>query len=222
MNRLTGWTTVLVVAAGAAVAAAFADDLIVPPWRGNDGTTYQEWRFDTNENPAFPEDVENPYGNPSAEITVGDFGEGWFHELPGLGSKTGFWDIGGSGGSIAAGIPVGADLVQAIITSDSDRGSVIDQVVVDTACPEALLIGPSSPEPRQIPYAEVWVQVTYFVDITQPPGVEVPDGEYLGGETIIVEEVQTGGVWELNQSMWRVRLRKPPPQVPDDPPWGGN
>jgi hypothetical protein len=116
---------------------------------------------------------------------------------------------------VAANIPVGTDIVQVIITSDPDRGSVIDQIVVDTACLEVLRAGPNTPEPREVPYVDIWVQVTYFVDITQAPDVRIPGAQYLGGETITVEEVQTGGAWKLNQSMWRVQLRKPPPHVPD-------
>ena len=83
---------------------ALAYDMFPPDWRGDEGTTYQEWRFDDNDNPALPENVDNEYGNgfdpPAiATITVGEYGEGWWDD-PGLGSLTGMWDIGGTDGRI--------------------------------------------------------------------------------------------------------------------------
>lgn len=75
-----------------------------PTWRGDDGSTYQQWTFDNDANPAAPPNVYNPYGTPSATITVGDFGEGWLDSLPGLGSMSGYWDLG-SAGQISIDIP---------------------------------------------------------------------------------------------------------------------
>lgn len=77
---------------------AFAHDLVQPVWRGQEGTTYQHWRFDTNENPAGPEVINNPYGQATATITVGELSAGWLDD-PCLG-QTGIWDLGGVGGSI--------------------------------------------------------------------------------------------------------------------------
>ncbi len=42
----------------------------VPSWRGNPNTTYQEWTFDDDDNPAVPEFNENPYGLPLAEFST--------------------------------------------------------------------------------------------------------------------------------------------------------
>lgn len=42
----------------------------VPSWRGSPNTTYQEWTFDDDENPAVPEINENPYGLPLAEFST--------------------------------------------------------------------------------------------------------------------------------------------------------
>lgn len=80
-------------------ATAFAHDLIEPDWRGQEGTTYQQWRFDDACNPAIPEVINNPYGQATATITVGEYGEGWLYDL-GLGTQTGYWDLGGTGGQI--------------------------------------------------------------------------------------------------------------------------
>jgi hypothetical protein len=50
-------------------SAAFADDLFPPDWRGAAGSTFQEWQFSTNANPAPPSIDGNPYGDPLAQIT---------------------------------------------------------------------------------------------------------------------------------------------------------
>jgi len=77
---------------------AAAHDVFPPNWRGLDGTTYQEWQFGSGDNPAAPDVINNNYGDASASITVGNFGEGWM-DNPGLGTQTGMWDLG-SGGQI--------------------------------------------------------------------------------------------------------------------------
>jgi hypothetical protein len=94
-----------------AVPSVWAHDLVSPPWRGlyPGYTTYQEWTFDDAEDPAAPEVIDNPFGGASADITVGDFGEGWFDSLSGYGTQTGFWDIGGAGGQIVLDIDNGPD-----------------------------------------------------------------------------------------------------------------
>lgn len=80
-------------------ATAF-DDPLPPSWRGQAGTTYQDWSFDTNSNPAIPEEVSNPTGCAYADITVGDFGEGWKSGgFPYV--REGFWDLGRQGTIIA-------------------------------------------------------------------------------------------------------------------------
>ena len=53
---------------------SMAHDVYPPDWRGFDGTTYQEWRFDNATTPAVPEVINNDYGIASASITVGGMG----------------------------------------------------------------------------------------------------------------------------------------------------
>jgi len=77
----------------------------VPDWRGMDGTTYQQWSFDTESpNPVLPEISENDYGLPTADITVTTFGSGWLDTLLGLGTQSGVWDVGPAG-SIVVDLP---------------------------------------------------------------------------------------------------------------------
>jgi hypothetical protein len=73
---------------------AWSSDLAGAPWRGQPGTTLQEWKFGTDANPATPEVMNNPYGMPTASISVSMFGAGWLDQLPGMGTQTGYWDLG--------------------------------------------------------------------------------------------------------------------------------
>jgi hypothetical protein len=144
----------------------WAHDLVPPAWRGQKATTYQDWRFDHSDNPAEPEAGWNPYGDALAYVTVGYFGSGWWDQLPGFGTQSGYWDIGGAGGSI-----------------------ILD---VETAASAG--------------YQEVYVQVTCYTDLTQPPtvGVTVPSAQKLSEQSFVVEHIDIGGDWILLQSVWRV------------------
>jgi hypothetical protein len=91
--------TVLVVLC-CVTSVALSDDLAPPTWRGQAGSTLQQWEFSTDSATPAPEVVTNPYGTPSAAINIpeGDpFATGWwdgadFAEV--YGSKRGWWDIG--------------------------------------------------------------------------------------------------------------------------------
>ena len=163
-NSKLVWTVAAAAVVLTCAPAAFAADLVPPAWRGSAGTTFQQWDFSTEADPASPELVTNPYGTPSADIMLGDYAIGWLDQLPGMGSLTGYWDLGAAG-TISIGIP--------------------NEIV-----PGA--------------YTEVWIQVTYFADIMQAPAVQVQDGTYVDGETVVVENVDTGGSWLLDRSLWRV------------------
>ena len=78
-------------------SACLADDVFAPSWRGITGATSEDWRFDTSATTTAPESVNNPFGSPSASIQVGLFGSGWLSQLPGLGTRSGYWDLGGNG-----------------------------------------------------------------------------------------------------------------------------
>jgi hypothetical protein len=68
-------------------ASAVADDLFPPDWRGEPGTTLQEWTFSYNRNPNqdgspwYPEFCDNPYGEPWISTSFGD--EEWHEEWEG-------------------------------------------------------------------------------------------------------------------------------------------
>ena len=74
-------------------ARVVADDLSLfqPAWRGQQGTTYQQWTFDDEDNPAVPENILNSYGMASADITVKENGAGWQESLITAPERTGVW-----------------------------------------------------------------------------------------------------------------------------------
>ncbi|MHC4639083.1 MAG: hypothetical protein ACYTBP_09080 [Planctomycetota bacterium] len=84
----------------------FAHDLSAPSWRGEDGTTFQHFGFDCNDNPASPEIINNPFGISVANIVLGSVAEGWLEDLPGLGTQTGIWGLG-SAGTITVNVTTG-------------------------------------------------------------------------------------------------------------------
>jgi hypothetical protein len=99
MNR-RAWLAVLLVLVVIADASA---GILVPVWKGLAGTTHEEWSFGTSANPAIADVISNPYGTASASITAGVYGVGWLDNLD-LGTKRGFWDVGGSDGRIVLSI----------------------------------------------------------------------------------------------------------------------
>jgi hypothetical protein len=66
--------------------------------------------------------------------------------------------------------------------------------------------------PEALPYKEIWVQVTYFLDLSAAPTVEIPGATLLDTQTVVVEDVGMGG-WFLDQSSWRIEPNPPHEQI---------
>ncbi len=88
-TRIIACIAVLVFAAGNAV---FADDLNPPPWRGQPGTTFQEWLFSTDNPTPSPDLVNNLYGQPGAQVWPGT-GQQWWDIW---GGQQGVWPLSGA------------------------------------------------------------------------------------------------------------------------------
>jgi len=75
--------------------------------------------------------------------------------------------------------------------------------------------------PLALPYKEIWVQVTYFADISAAPMVDVPMATLIDSQTVVVEDLGMGG-WLLDQSSWRIEPNPLSEQiiVTADPMWG--
>ena len=86
MKKLVVVCIAVVLATG---SMAFADDLFPPPWRGDEGSTFQEWGFGTPDPFPMPDFVDNPYGIPL--LTV-DTPSDWFDFVDG---HQGVWPLSG-------------------------------------------------------------------------------------------------------------------------------
>jgi len=69
---------------------------VEPCWRGREGSTFQDWAFTSAANPTAPEVSSNPHGLAQASVGLGFMASGWLRDI-GLGTNTGYWDLGGSG-----------------------------------------------------------------------------------------------------------------------------
>lgn len=72
------------------VATSFADQdpPDQPAWRGNDGTTLQQWNFGDDVVSPLPDFVENPYGDPLLNVKH----QGWFSSID---CAQGVWALSG-------------------------------------------------------------------------------------------------------------------------------
>jgi hypothetical protein len=76
-------------------SSAFADDLNPPPWRGQPGSTFQQWEFLTSETLTYADVDGNPYnGTPYALIVIrqDNPSHGWD---PGAAPREGIWSLSG-------------------------------------------------------------------------------------------------------------------------------
>ena len=158
-------------------ASAMGDDVIIPSWRGDAGTTYQEWLFGTSADPAAPDVVTNGYGSPTADISIGWAGSGWWDQFPPTAAgRLGVWDLG-------RGV-------------DAENPELFGGITISV--PNSSFSGLGT-------YTDVWVQVTYYVDINLAPTVNVTGATELpGGMVQLLETVPGWGSWFLSQSMWRI------------------
>jgi hypothetical protein len=68
-------------------------NFVAPPWHGNEGTTFQEWDFPTDDKtpPPNPNTLHNPYGVPA--LRVSPFGDlTW---IPTIDNRSGVWPLSG-------------------------------------------------------------------------------------------------------------------------------
>jgi hypothetical protein len=119
------WLLGMALVANVAVAAGPVDPPTSQPcWRGQAGTTYQLWGFDTDPGDPYNATVladtfNNSAGQAAAVIVAGPTGIGWYNQdfsgdfmtntaIPNWASPTaptGFWDLGYGGGSCVLTVP---------------------------------------------------------------------------------------------------------------------
>lgn len=67
MNKLITIACLAVTLAIGSIASAH--DVVIPPWRGNVGSTYQKWEFSNPDTMPAPDAISNPYGDPNLRVT---------------------------------------------------------------------------------------------------------------------------------------------------------
>jgi hypothetical protein len=67
MKKLVFLCMAITLATG---SIAVAYEVIIPPWRGADGSTYQAWEFGTDNPVPLPDIVDNPYGEPLLNVVT--------------------------------------------------------------------------------------------------------------------------------------------------------
>lgn len=144
---------------------ATAEDIWDPPWEIPDPTgTEADWDFTTNENPAYPEHVLNPYGEPFIELLLcDDYGVD-----PGLDGEYSTWH---------AGPPSGILHIQ--IHNDPNKGIRKEVFIQVTATNPP---GVSSPNPGATvgpgPYPQIqhpgtgYYTYNYFMTIPGNPAID--------------------------------------------------
>ncbi len=75
----------------AAIASLAQASIFVPAWRGDAGSTYQEWFFSTDDNPVVADMYNNAYGTPMAQIGGAFPFTTWYNDLNGA---QGVWKTG--------------------------------------------------------------------------------------------------------------------------------
>ncbi|UCE99233.1 MAG: PEP-CTERM sorting domain-containing protein [Planctomycetota bacterium] len=63
MKKLVVLSLAVILGTGATV---FAN--VVPPWRGDEGSTWQQWDFSSDSTNPDPDDGSNPYGDPALTV----------------------------------------------------------------------------------------------------------------------------------------------------------
>jgi hypothetical protein len=145
-------------------------------------SSYQDWQFTNNANPALPTVATNTAGVATATMVVGYAGAGWLDSLGGFGTQTGLWDLG---------LQNSDDL-----TNDT-RGEVL--LVVPNPVPAT-----SSTNT----YTDLGLRVVQFVDGFIYLGdltFSIPGATYSG--RTVVETLPPGslpGNWVEDQFQWRL------------------
>jgi len=159
-------------------AAALADDINPPPWRGQSGTTFTKYEFPT---PNFtpPPDIEvKPYGQASAEVNSCGPNE-WYAEWAG---RQGVWRLSGNISVTIPNSPVAntyKDIQVQLTWARQEPG----------ACP---IVGEDrfdvvAQKIQEIHLDETWMHTTYVIRIMPNPVWErvYIEGPVLADELVI-------------------------------------
>jgi len=205
---LVGIVSLMLVSAPAVIA----DDLNPPPWRGQPGSTMQQWEFNTPASPVAPDISVNPYGMASATPEPGEL-QSWQMQW---GGREGVWPLSGTIEVIIPNRPEPNDYkdiwvqitwakqVSLSMPFVKDLGSGITGQLVQTI----------PLEPTGLPWPQdQWYHSTYLIHLPFNPPIETVkiDGtimvDQLVIDTICVPEPACAGLLAL-AGLVAIRRRK--------------
>lgn len=99
-------------------------------------TIHQEWRFNTDANPALPETAPSGGAVATALVQQGEFASGWLAQDAVLGSSSGVWDLGRNGTvtltnwSVLSGAASGQRELTIQVAQWNDGGIYVDYATV--------------------------------------------------------------------------------------------
>lgn len=91
MRRSCTWLVCLIVSC-LSFQAVVANDIVIPPWRGQPGTTFAEWTFSDSSPTPLPVLEDNPNGSSSTNVYPG-VGQEWWDVW---GGRQGVWPLSGT------------------------------------------------------------------------------------------------------------------------------
>lgn len=189
---MTRFVTLTVCVCLFCVAGAVrADDINAPSWRGDEGSTYQQWEFLTDDLTPPPDYLYNPYGPPAMTIyPTHPYWDVW-------GGMDGVWQLSGAIGVEIPNNPVGNEykLIQIQLTWAATFPVPVEPVVIIeaqdvTGQPVSsiellgeteIILGPTN----ETEGGDLWYHTTYLYSIMPNPMIE---NIYISG-TIMVDEL---------------------------------
>jgi hypothetical protein len=144
-------------------------------------SSYQDWQFTNNANPALPTVATNTAGVATATMVVGYAGAGWLDSLMGFGTQTGLWDLG-------------------LQNSDDLTNDTRGQVLLSVPNPVPVTSNTNT-------YTDLGLRVVQFVDGIFYVGdltFSIPGATYSGRTVVDTLPGPLPGKWVEDQFKWRL------------------
>ena len=183
----------LLVLMVAGVAPALANDIVPAPWRGAEGTTYARYEFLTPEDAPLPDQLVNPYGQPTALMTPG-VGQQWW---PDWGDVRGVWPLSGRADFLIPNrpepLPFKEIWIQLTWAEQVPEAAPVVLIGLPGAEPKpatlfgSVILGPTGEPP---PAGASWVHAVYTFRIEpNPPGELITIGGAIMVDEIVIETI---------------------------------
>ncbi len=187
MTFMQKLATLAIIAGWMCLSSQSLAEGLVPPWRGDDGSTFASWDFPTNDSTPAPDVEDNPYGPAQMEVWTGIGQEYWTT----WGGRDGVWPLSGT---IEVEIPNNdapnpyKDIWVQLVWAPQAPGtfpivSEVDSGEVGTLFSE-IQLEPTGEDP---PAGDFWYQTSYLIHLEPNPSSEIIkiDGAVMIDQVII-------------------------------------